>query len=92
MGAAVNHKQQLARDERVHAQRDRVISIDDLCREITLGKSRIYEMVRDGEFPCPIQLSKGRVGWRESEVDDWIASRPTVDLRRPSPVKAEEAA
>ncbi len=63
--------------------RDRIIGIGVVSREkVNLGKSLIYEMIRDGRFPSPVQLSKGRVGWRESEIDRWIAARPAVDLRR----------
>jgi prophage regulatory protein len=49
------------------------------CREVVLrtGLSRatIYRQVATGEFPAPYQLSKGRVGWKEVEVEEWLDSR-----------------
>jgi predicted DNA-binding transcriptional regulator AlpA len=32
-------------------------------------------------FPRPVQVSDGRVGWLESEIDEWIASRPRITAR-----------
>ena len=32
-------------------------------------------MGRRGEFPASVQISPGRVGWFESDVDDWIEDR-----------------
>jgi predicted DNA-binding transcriptional regulator AlpA len=36
--------------------------------------------VRNGCFPAPRSLGmigkRGRIGWVQSEVDDWILSRP----------------
>lgn len=70
--------------EREHsAHTERVLSVQDVCRhKVNLGKSRLYEMIGAGEFPSPIQISKGRVGFRETDVDEWIRSRPVVNLRR----------
>lgn len=53
-----------------------------------LSRSTIYELVSAGRFPAPIRLSDRRVGWLESDVADWIASRvaqsrrdlPTVEM------------
>ena len=72
---------------------DRILDIKEVCRsKVSLGKSCVYDKVRKGEFPSPILLSKGRVGWRESEVDAWINSRPIVDLRKPAERAAQDAA
>jgi predicted DNA-binding transcriptional regulator AlpA len=35
-------------------------------------------MVKRGEFPASLRLSKRIVGWRESEVEAWIKSRPAA--------------
>jgi prophage regulatory protein len=54
-----------------------------------ISNSTGYELVRRGDFPQPVQLTAGRVGWRESDVDAWIKSRPTVDFRKPSKPQAD---
>lgn len=40
-----------------------------------LGRSSIYARVKDGTFPAPVRLGERAVGWLESEVTTWIASR-----------------
>jgi len=69
---------------------ERILGAGDICRskknprsKLPFGKSCLYEMIRRGEFPAPVQISAGRVGWAESTVDSWIKTRPPVaDLRR----------
>jgi prophage regulatory protein len=38
-----------------------------------LSRSTIYERIRAGEFPAPINLGGRAVGWPEAEIDAWIA-------------------
>ena len=40
-----------------------------------LGRSSIYALIADGQFPAPIRLSANTVGWLEHEIDAWIAER-----------------
>ncbi len=40
-----------------------------------LGRSSIYALIADGQFPTPIRLSANTVGWLEHEIDAWIAGR-----------------
>jgi len=39
------------------------------------GKSSIYSGVKAGTFPAPVRLSARAVGWRESDIFQWIESR-----------------
>lgn len=41
-----------------------------------LSATTIYELIRAGKFPKPVQLGPRAVGWRESEVLGWMKSRP----------------
>lgn len=61
---------------------ERILSVQDVCRKVNLGKTRLYEMIGAGDFVSAIQISKGRVGFCESAVDQWIHSRPIVNLRK----------
>lgn len=40
--------------------------------------SRVYlrKMIARGQFPAPVQLSKRRIAWRLSDLEDWKRSRP----------------
>lgn len=50
-----------------------------------LARSTIYDRMKAGVFPKPIQLGNSRVvGWIESEIDEWLSgcvkeSRLTAD-------------
>lgn len=40
-----------------------------------LARSTIYQHIKAGTFPKPVQLVGRTVGWVESEVSDWIVQR-----------------
>lgn len=45
-------------------------------RETTgLSKASIYELIAKGKFPRPIRIGERAVGWRESDLMTWIATR-----------------
>ena len=51
-----------------------------------LTRSMTYALLKDGQFPKPINLGPRAVGWLESEIDKWTAER--VRASRSSPTKA----
>ena len=54
-------------------------------RELTtLSTSGIYERMKQNDFPRPLKTGARGVAWRESEVLDWIASRPRGGTDRPA--------
>lgn len=40
-----------------------------------LSRSRIYDLMKIGQFPKPVQLGAMSVAWLEIEVREWIADR-----------------
>lgn len=60
-----------------HATRtsDRIIRRPEVQSKTGLPCSSLYEKMAKGQFPKPIKLGERSVGWRESEIDAWIASR-----------------
>jgi prophage regulatory protein len=42
-----------------------------------LPRSSLYDQLKKGQFPEPVMLGKRAVGWRESDLMAWIASRQT---------------
>jgi prophage regulatory protein len=40
-----------------------------------LSRSRIYDLMRQGTFPKPVQLGAMSVAWLEVEIHEWIADR-----------------
>ena len=53
-----------------------VLTIREVVRRVGLSRSTLYELVRRGAFPAPLELAPNRVGWLHEEIDAWLASRP----------------
>lgn len=65
---------------------DRIIRLRELLRITGLSTSSVYRMMAEGTFPRPVRLGKNSVGWRASDIQTWIASRPEVeDYQPPAP-------
>ncbi|MCO5157569.1 MAG: AlpA family phage regulatory protein [Aquamicrobium sp.] len=43
-----------------------------------VSRSTLYAMIRADEFPKPIQITRGRVGWIMQEVEEWFAERSSL--------------
>ncbi|WP_341849220.1 helix-turn-helix transcriptional regulator [Chelonobacter oris] len=44
--------------------------------EITsLSHTTIWRMMKNGTFPKSVKASMGRVAWRKSDIDNWLAER-----------------
>jgi prophage regulatory protein len=49
---------------------------DSECRHRTgLSRTTRWRLIRTGKFPKPVKLTEQAIGWRQSEVDEWLASR-----------------
>jgi prophage regulatory protein len=46
-----------------------------------LATATLKRAARAGRFPAPLELGANRVGWRQSEIDHWLASRPRRQYR-----------
>lgn len=54
----------------------RLLRLPDVIDRVGLGKTSIYCLEREGDFPPRVQLSARAVAWREDAIDTWLASRP----------------
>ena len=67
---------------------DRIVRKKELRQILSIGQTKLDEMVRSGEFPAPVRLGGPRsraIGWRLSDVQRWIDERPPA-------IPAEKAA
>lgn len=48
---------------------------EDVIARTGIPGSSLYEMMAKGSFPKPVRVSPRRVGWIESEVDEWQKQR-----------------
>ena len=60
----------------------RVLKLKDVVQLTGLSRVTIWRLEQRGEFPGKIALSPNRVGWLESEVQDWIGSRPRINNQK----------
>ena len=44
-------------------------------RLTALSRSRIYDLMKQGNFPKPVRLGSMSVAWLEIEIREWVASR-----------------
>ena len=50
----------------------RIVRRDEVSKLTGLARATIYKKVKDGSFPPPIRLGARSVGWRLSDIDDWL--------------------
>jgi prophage regulatory protein len=50
-----------------------------LQRTATKSRVTLWRWAKQGKFPAPVALGGGRIAWRRSEIDAWIAARPRVN-------------
>lgn len=53
---------------------DRIIRLDTVLSRTGLSRSTIYRKIREGTFSAQIKISTNGAGWRESEINRWIAN------------------
>lgn len=51
---------------------DRFVRLDEVKRRVGLGKSMIYQLVKEGRFPAPYKLSPAAARWSNREITAWI--------------------
>ena len=56
---------------------DRLIRLQEVKLRTGLGRSSIYRKMADGSFPQPVNIGERAVAWRESDIEQWIATRPS---------------
>lgn len=63
-----------------------VLSYPDTARALGIGRSKVYELVRDDpSFPRPIEVTPGRRGFLIAELDEWLAGKAAdAKMREPA--------
>ena len=58
---------------------DVFLRLPDVKRRTGLSRSSIFLYIKKGLFPAPMKLSLRSIGWLESDIQEWIASRTYVN-------------
>ena len=54
---------------------ERILRRPDVEARTGLSRSTIYAWMKAGAFPQPVALGARLVGWRESDIEAWMAAR-----------------
>jgi prophage regulatory protein len=52
-----------------------ILRLPQVCKVTGLGRSMIYQLESQHLFPSRVRIGLRAVGWVESEVQVWLASR-----------------
>jgi len=52
-----------------------ILRLPQVCKVTGLGRSMIYQLEAEQRFPHRVRIGLRAVGWVESEVQHWLASR-----------------
>ena len=66
---------------------EKVLRNSAVTAKLGVGRTTLWRLIRAGDFPAPRQVTPTVIGWLESEVDRWLADRPTAtggDRGRPA--------
>lgn len=56
----------------------KILKKSEVVKKVGLSQVTIWRMEKKGIFPRRRQLSERRVGWVESEIEEWILARKIV--------------
>lgn len=51
----------------------RLIRLPELTQHLGIGKTKLYAMIKTGEFPAPVKIGKVSA-WKSTVVERWVDS------------------
>ncbi len=63
------------KEKREVATHDRILRLPEVIQACGLKRASIYRYIKLGEFPKPINLGSRSVGWKESQITEWLNDR-----------------
>ncbi|MBC7285361.1 AlpA family phage regulatory protein [Hoeflea sp.] len=52
---------------------DRIVRMNTVLSRTGLSRSTIYRKIAEGTFPAQLKISVNGAGWRESDINRWVA-------------------
>lgn len=56
------------------ARPERYVRLAEVMRRTGMSRSTIYNRIRNGRFPGTVDMTGNIAAWRESEIEEWLAS------------------
>lgn len=57
----------------------RVLRTAEVAKRLGIGRTTLWRWEQDKRIPPRRQIGPGVIGWVESELEEWIQGRPTVE-------------
>ena len=57
---------------------DRLLRRREVERVTSMSRSAIYRLMQEGDFPRPVRVGPAAVRWRQSDIAEWLESRPVA--------------
>lgn len=67
----------------------RLLSWPAVREKVGISRTTAWRLQNRGAFPRPVEISAGRVGWREEDIDAWAANLPARKARKSGIAKAD---
>lgn len=61
---------------------EELLRIKKVSKITGVGRSTIYKWMDEGRFPRPLKIGGRAIAWRQSDLNDWMASLPYTDNQR----------
>ena len=58
-----------------HTQPQSLLPIRSIQAQTNLGRTKIYDLIRKGDFPAPIKLGARTARWPAAAIDAWIQKK-----------------
>ena len=68
-----------------------MLSKKQVVERTGLSAVTIWRRIQVGDFPQPRQLTPNRIGWPDSEIEEWKNSRPVGQCEVPENLKKDTA-
>lgn len=54
---------------------ERILRLPEVCQRLGVGTTTIWRWAKQGTLIPPVRIGQRSVGWRESDLNDWIKGR-----------------
>ena len=63
------------RRRQVQSIHDRILRDDEVRERTGISRTTRWRLIKAEKFPKPVKLTEHAIGWRESSIEAWLASR-----------------
>lgn len=57
---------------------DRILREPEVLQKAGIARTTLIRWEKAGKFPARVRIGERAVGWRLSEIQAWMANRPTA--------------